>query len=208
LTDVYPNGKSMLLLDGIRRMRFRTGFTINDTSNISPGTIYPVDVELFANTAITFLAGHSIRVDITSSNYPRFDSNLNNGQTMYVAGDTLIAENTVYMNSANASYITLPLENFPDAINEVSVEDEFNLYPNPCSNKLAISSLQFAIKSVSIYNPLGEMLLAVSLPPDSYRDANCLLPTDFDVHSLPPGIYFLTIESSKGIATKKFTILR
>ncbi|CAN5463081.1 CocE/NonD family hydrolase [soil metagenome] len=203
LTDVYPNGKSMLVQDGIRRMRFRTGFTVNDTSNISPGSIYPVDVELFANTAITFLAGHSIRVDITSSNYPRFDCNLNNGQTMYVAGDTLIAENTVYMNSANASYITLPLENFLDGISEHEGNDVFSVYPNPVNDKFTIHDLQCtmgAIVRIGIYNSLGAV---VNLPV-----AYCLLPAVFDVHSLPPGIYFLTIESPKGIATKRFSILR
>ena len=101
LTDVYPDGRSELVLDGIRRMRFRNGFAAGDTSSITPGTLYPLDIDFFANTAITFPAGHKIRVDITSSNYPRFDKNLNNGQTMYVAGDTLVAENTVYMNNTN-----------------------------------------------------------------------------------------------------------
>jgi len=203
LTDVYPDGRSMLLLDGIRRMRFRSGYTANDTSVISPGSIYPLDIDLFANTAITFLAGHRIRVDISSSNYPRFDSNLNNGQTMYVAGDTLIAQNNVYMNNTDASYITLPLEGFPNAVNEIGAEEEFMIYPNPVEDKCTIHNAQCRIGTaaiVSIFNSFGA---AVNLP-TAYR----LLPTDLDVHTLPPGIYFVKIESSKGTSTQRFSIVR
>ncbi len=207
LTDVYPDGRSMLVLDGIRRMRFRNGYTANDTAAIIPGTIYPLDIELFANTAITFLAGHHIRVDVSSANYPRFDCNLNNGQTMYVAGDTLIAENTVYMNSTNASYITLPLESFPDAVDE-AVTGEFNLYPNPVGDKFTIhNSVPIAIGitsitaiKISICNSIGA---SVGLP-----IVYCLLPIEVDVHALPAGIYFIKIESSKGISTQRFSIIR
>ncbi len=210
LTDVYPDGRSMIVLDGIRRMRFRNGYTANDTSTIVAGNIYPLDINLFANTAITFLAGHKIRVDVTSSNYPRFDSNLNNGQTMYVAGDTLTAQNTIYVNSSNASYITLPLENFPDAINTVDASNDIIIYPNPCSSKLAIRSLQFVMESISIYNSLGELVLVQGTPFESIAlpTANSPLPVYFDVHLLPGGLYFVRIVSSKGTVTKRFSIIR
>jgi len=142
LTDVSWDGSSMLVQDGIRRMRFRNGYAAADTSNIVPGTIYSLDIELFGNTAITFLAGHSIRVDVTSSNYPRFDSNLNNGQAMYVAGDTLVATNTVYLNQFNSSYITLPLESFPISVDEVQSKSFINIYPNPATDHVFIMSHQ------------------------------------------------------------------
>lgn len=203
LTDVYPDGRSMLLLDGIRRMRFRNGYTAADTSAIIPGTIYTLDIDLFANTSITFLAGHRIRVDISSANYPRFDRNLNNGQTMYTAGDTLIAQNTVYMSNINASYITLPLENFPDAVSEINSKKDFSIFPNPCTNKIAIGSWQFAIKAISIYDSLGELVLTAS-----FSSANGTLPIEVDVSSFASGIYFIKIESPKGSISKRFAVIR
>jgi hypothetical protein len=140
LTDVYPDGRSMLVSDGITRMRFRNGFTTNDTASMVPGTVYPVDIVL-PTSAITFKAGHRIRLDITSSNYPRFDNNLNNGGAMYVAGDTNIANNTVYFNTQYPSHINLKLVDFAGNVNtsplsQISAE----VYPNPSNGN---STLQF-----------------------------------------------------------------
>ena len=138
LTDVYPDGRSMLVLDGIRRMRFRNGYTPADTAFMEAGNIYEVEIEM-VSTAITFKAGHRIRLDITSSNYPRFDNNLNNGGEMYAEGDTLTATNVIYHNSANASFLELPLESFPV---EVSRNRELlgnlSIYPIPCKEQLTL----------------------------------------------------------------------
>lgn len=134
LTDVYPNGTSMLVSDGIRRMRFRDGFTATDTLSMISGQVYEAMIDL-PDVALTFLAGHKIRVDVTSSNYPRFDCNLNNGKTMYVAGDSLIASNKVYVSSDHASYIQLPLNGFFVNVDEKAVnENQMQLYPNPAKD--------------------------------------------------------------------------
>ena len=206
LTDVYPDGRSMLVLDGIRRLRFRNGYNAGDTAASVPGTIYSLDIDLFASTAITFLAGHKIRVDVTSSNYPRFDCNLNNGQTMYVAGDTLVAQNAVYMNSTDASYITLPLENFPNAIDEPDPENDLFIYPNPVTDKLTIHMSAPVIGGsgkgvkISILNNLGIEVNALT----AGRRANTVI----DTHALSPGIYFLKAESAKGIMVQRFSVIR
>jgi predicted acyl esterase len=204
LTDVYPDGRSMLVLDGIRRMRFRNGYAAADTSVISPGTVYPLDVDLFANTAITFLAGHKIRVDVTSSNYPRFDSNLNNGQAMYSAGDTLVAQNVVYMNSTDASYITLPLESFPDAVEEVNAMKGISIFPDPCNEWCEVSGLlaagyQGEISRVVVYDSMGRELYTAFVSSSKLR---------LQTSNLQCGIYFLRISSSKGSCTKMFSIMR
>lgn len=200
LTDVYPDGRSMLVLDGIGRMRFRNGYNGTDTSVITQGTIYPLDINLFTNTAITFLAGHRIRVDVTSANYPRFDSNLNNGQAMYVAGDTLIAQNTIYMNSNNASYITLPLENFPDAVDEVGNGDWLMLFPNPCNDGLEISGLKpGANYAIAIYNAVGQEVYSQQVSASNFK---------IQTQNLRNGIYLLKATSSIGIASKRFSVVR
>ncbi|CAN5136850.1 CocE/NonD family hydrolase [soil metagenome] len=141
LTDVYPDGRSMLVSDGITRMRFRNGFTTNDTASMIPGTVYPVTINL-PSTSITFKAGHRIRVDITSSNYPRFDVNLNNGGAMYVAGDTNIANNTVYFNTQYPSHITLKLVDFVGNVNAIVNQNQLNaiIFPNPSNG---ITTLHF-----------------------------------------------------------------
>jgi uncharacterized protein len=106
LTDVYPDGRSMLVTEGIRRMRFRN--TTSKEELMTPGTIYPVTIEL-TNTALTFLKGHKVRVIVSSSNYPRFALNLNDGGRMYQKGKGLIARNSIYADKTHPSALVLPM---------------------------------------------------------------------------------------------------
>ncbi|HHQ48875.1 MAG TPA: CocE/NonD family hydrolase, partial [Acidobacteria bacterium] len=76
LTDVYPDGRSMLVIDGIARARKRCGD--DRECFLTPGVPAEIDVDLWS-TAIVFNAGHRIRVDIAGSNWPRFEVNLNDG---------------------------------------------------------------------------------------------------------------------------------
>lgn len=111
LTDVYPDGRSMLVTEGIRRLRFRD--TISSTKLGNPGKVYRIDVGL-TNTAITFKKGHRIRLLVSSSNSPKYDVNLNNGGEMY--GDdksgAVVAENSVYHDEERPSALLLPLLKF------------------------------------------------------------------------------------------------
>lgn len=139
LTDVYPDNSSMLLYDGIARMRFRNGFNASDTSCMTPGQIYEIEINL-PDQAITFLSDHRIRVDISSSDYPRFDCNLNNGGAMYAAGDTLIATNKVYVASNYASHIVMPLNGFfvNVAENYPQNKHQIKVFPNPAAQEVNI----------------------------------------------------------------------
>jgi len=108
LTDVYPDGKSLLIQDGIVRMRWR-----NDASSpvaMEPGKVYEAEVTLW-NTSFVWNKGHKIRVAISSSNYPRFSANPNTGVGLikeeHVA--PISAQNTVYFGAGQASRITLPV---------------------------------------------------------------------------------------------------
>jgi len=76
LTDVYPDGRSMLVLDGIRRARSRCGDEAECPLN--PGEPTSLTVDLWS-TAIVFNAGHRIRIDLSGSNAPRFEVNPNHG---------------------------------------------------------------------------------------------------------------------------------
>ncbi len=76
LVDVFPNGEARNLTDGILRIRYRQG--LDKPELAKPGEIYPLTIDAGV-TSNVFLAGHSIRVEISSSNFPRFDRNPNTG---------------------------------------------------------------------------------------------------------------------------------
>jgi predicted acyl esterase len=136
LCDVYPDNRSMLLNDNIFRMRFRDGYTVNDTNFMHLGEIYEIEIQL-PDLAHTFLPGHRIRLDISSSNYPRFDNNLNNGGQMYVSGDTLIATNKVYHNSERISKIEFLSDD--NTSTEIIKKSNIKVFPNPASENLVLT---------------------------------------------------------------------
>lgn len=76
LVDVYPDGRAMILTEGILRARYRNSFT--ELELMEPGEIYELWLNLWA-TANVFLPGHRIRLEVSSSNFPRFDRNSNTG---------------------------------------------------------------------------------------------------------------------------------
>jgi predicted acyl esterase len=137
LCDIYPDNRSMLLNDNIFRMRFRDGYTVNDTNFIHSGVIYEIEI-VMPDIAHTFLPGHRIRLDISSSNYPRFDNNLNNGGQMYVSGDTLIATNRVYHNSERISKIEFLSDD--NTFTEIIQQSDIKVYPNPAYRKLCFNN--------------------------------------------------------------------
>jgi predicted acyl esterase len=105
LTDVYPDGRSMFITDGILRMRNRNGQ--DHWEFMEPGTIYEVMVDLWS-TSYIWNSGHRIRVEVSSSNYPRF---LNNPNTVDRIGKNTtysIAHNVVYVDTTHPSCIVLP----------------------------------------------------------------------------------------------------
>ena len=164
LTDVYPDGRSMLLVDGIRRARFREGFTTSDTTFMNDSsTVYQVEIELNP-TSHTFLAGHRIRLDITSSNYPRFNNNMNDGGAMYIAGDTAIAHNTIMCDAVYPSHLVLPLDIFSISVEE-NPEQSIFVYPNPCQNELLVSipaEMHSKTIFISVFDAAGKKINAKS----------------------------------------------
>ncbi len=106
LTDVYPDGRSMNVVDGIARCRYRKGF--DRLALLTPGEPAAIEVDLWS-TSIIFNKGHRIRVAVTSSNYPRFDVNVNTGWPGWPMGPALPAHNEVLCGGGHASRIILPI---------------------------------------------------------------------------------------------------
>lgn len=105
LTDVYPDGRSMLITDGILRMRNRNG--VDHWEFMESGEIYEVEVDLWS-TSYIWNTGHKIRVSVSSSNYPRFLNNPNTADAIYQNSTYNIAENTIHLGSDTPSCIILP----------------------------------------------------------------------------------------------------
>ena len=110
LSDVYPDGRSMLLTDGILRARFRKSF--EQESFLEPGSVYELTVDLWC-TSIVFNPGHKIRVAVSSSNFPRFDPNPNTGRPLRADKQTRVATNTLHLSRRYPSHIVLPVYNGP-----------------------------------------------------------------------------------------------
>lgn len=106
LVDVAPNGYALNLTDGILRARYRDSQA--RPQFMEPGTVYRFIVNLGA-TSNVFLPGHRLRLEVASSNFPRFDRNLNTGEEIAPATRMAKAKNTVYHDIAHPSAVILPV---------------------------------------------------------------------------------------------------
>ena len=104
LVDVWPNGFAQNLADGIIRARYRD--SQEKPELINPGQIYKLTIDLWA-TSNVFLAGHKLRLDLSSSNFPRFDRNLNTGENQNRATRWVKATNTIYHDQQHPSALIL-----------------------------------------------------------------------------------------------------
>jgi putative CocE/NonD family hydrolase len=107
LVDVYPDGRAYNLTDGIIRARYRRGL---DPQLLQPGVPDRFEIDLWATSNI-FRIGHRIRLQITSSNFPRWDRNPNTGHALGTDGssDLRAAEQTILHDAEHASYVLLPV---------------------------------------------------------------------------------------------------
>jgi len=106
LVDVHPDGRPFNLCDGIIRARYRES-PLNPML-IQPGKIYCYEIDLWV-TSNVFLAGHRIRVEISSSNFPRFDRNTNTGEPFGTSTKLIKATQTIYHDVEHPSHILLPV---------------------------------------------------------------------------------------------------
>ncbi|MGI9145438.1 MAG: CocE/NonD family hydrolase [Chloroflexota bacterium] len=102
----YPEGYEMNLVDSVLRVRFRESF--EREVFMQPGQVYPIVITL-APTSNLFTPGHRIRLDISSSNFPRIDVNPNTGEPMGRHTHQLVAHNSVYFDRARPSHLVLPV---------------------------------------------------------------------------------------------------
>ena len=105
-SDDYPDGYQMGLCDSIIRCRYREGW--DREVFMKPGVAYPVTIAL-PPTSNLFAAGHRIRVDVSSSNFPRLDLNPNTGEPMGRHTHQVVAEQTIHVDADHPSHVVLPV---------------------------------------------------------------------------------------------------
>ena len=115
LTDVYPapDGRSMLVTDGVQRARKRCGD--DRECFLTPGVATEITVDLWS-TAMVFNAGHTIRIDVSGSNAPRFEVNPNDGGDLNNPGVGIVAHPTVLVGPAQPSRLELPVLRSPQIV--------------------------------------------------------------------------------------------
>ncbi|TAK37396.1 MAG: CocE/NonD family hydrolase [Saprospiraceae bacterium] len=193
LTDVYPDGRSILLGETIQRMRFRDGYTTGDTAFMEPGEVYPVTLT-FDPLAQTFKAGHRVRLDISSSNYPRYNRDMNTGGEMYPNGnlDTLVnplvAANAIFMQNNYPSRLELPVVPEAVASQEPVWAGAVRLFPNPAGEQVFLENLP-APATLWLANASGKKLRHFTMTTNQATLGHS---------GLAPGAYFLTIEDANG----------
>ncbi|WP_395745155.1 CocE/NonD family hydrolase [Prosthecobacter sp.] len=106
ICDVYPDGRSMLMAEGIQRLRYRK--SREKPELLKPGQIEEVTVDCWS-TSLIFNAGHRVRVMITSSNFPRFDVNPGTGRAWSDEGEKVKQTNRVYCDAEHPSRLIVPV---------------------------------------------------------------------------------------------------
>jgi hypothetical protein len=105
LIDVYPDGTAYNLDETIQRLRYRNGYE-KPLAWLESGKVYKVALQPMT-TSNYFPAGHRIRIEVSSSNFPRFDRNLNTGGNNYDEAKAVVAHNAVHHSTEYASAVTL-----------------------------------------------------------------------------------------------------
>jgi putative CocE/NonD family hydrolase len=106
IIDVYPDGKAYNLDETIQRVRYREGY--EKEVFMQSGKVYEVNLTPMS-TSNYFEKGHRIRIEVSSSNFPRFDRNMNTGGNNYDETEGVIATNKIHHSSKYPSYVSLPI---------------------------------------------------------------------------------------------------
>lgn len=221
LCDVFPDGRSMLVADGIVQARHRN--SIEKEEFIQPNMIYEFTIDLWS-AAIAFAPGHSIRVDISSSNDPRFEPNPNTGEPFrQKPGFFRTALQTVYRDPEHASAIHLPVvSGAPNTVRlaDRNKPDGFSLgqnYPNPFNSGTFIpvmipGSLPTALISpvkLTIIDVRGRSIRqwTIGQPPGKTMLLDWDGKNDRD-ETVPSGVYFACLTAGHAVQIQKMTLLR
>ena len=214
LSDVYPDGRSMLVADGIIQARHRKSLWREDF--LTPGEVDTFEVDLWS-TAIVFAPGHRIRLAVSSTNFPRFEANPNTGESFRKNTGTVIASQTIFHDAVRPSAFVLPvLEDVaptPDA--PVLVWNA----PNPFNQETRITVnlpdgwwrnlTGDGLPSFEIFDLRGRRVMTWNFVPDWGRDIGLRWRGDDSRgQPLPSGVYIFRFSAGTLQKTAKITLVR
>jgi putative CocE/NonD family hydrolase len=136
LVDVFPDGTARNLTDGILRVRYRE--SLEHPELMTPGTVYKLTIDAGV-TSNVFRTGHRIRLEVSSSNFPRFDRNPNTGGLVADAKDLRKASQTVFHDRERGSYLLLPV--IPPGPAELTSTGQTRYVPKSSSVRVPTSVL-------------------------------------------------------------------
>lgn len=209
ITDVYPDGRSLIFAESHLRLRFRDGLSVADTSFMQANTVYELELT-FDDIGHTFLEGHSIRLIVTSSNYPRFNRNMNTGGEMYpnynidTLVNPLVAANNVHVSSVYPSHLELPVNKEIDTTTtaiRTSLKDEMDIwvYPNPSSSTIVVDQLS-PWQAMYLYDINGRVVWSTE---QGSNESSYTI----DVSGFSRGTYYLeVISNAKTVGLQKVII--
>lgn len=192
LVDEYPDGRSMLITDGIQRMRFRNGYTQADESFMTPGTVYNVQFELpFTN--YTWKTGHRIKIYLGGNNAIRYHVNNQHSGDAYVGGPPTVGGITIHHNSTYPSNISLPGNNPILASQEIIPHGTIEIYPNPGSQSIHFNGLSKELEKIEVRSLTGAVVFSTEK-----------LIQKMDVSSFADGVYLISFLQNGDLITKRF----
>jgi putative CocE/NonD family hydrolase len=222
LCDVYPDGRSMLVADGIIQARHR--LSLETETFLVPGEVTGMSVDLWS-TAVVFAPGHRIRLSVSSSNHPRFEVNPNTGEPFRKNTTFRTAVQAVYHSQANPSALVLPVvRNTGVVSHDPDVPSGFRWldpnFPNPFNASTVVGIQLPARYSSGVGSSVSADLQIVDLLGRVMARRTYLLEgseryvrmvwdgKDLSGDSVPSGIYFIRIRSGQHAESRKMTLIR
>ncbi len=212
LCDVYPDGRVMLVCDGIIRGRYRNSFEQQEL--LVPGEVYSFWVDLW-DTAIAFNRGHRILLAVSSSNAPRFDPNPNTGDPFMQSGPPLVAENSVFIDSDHPSRLVLMVRSGLADVDQPQLSEiPVRLLlpsPNPVRDDMV---LRYSLSRpgdirLSVHDVAGRLVrtLAVGHAETGGHMVQWNV-RDRSGRRVPAGSYFLRLQTGEDVATGTICVVR
>ncbi|MFN8359729.1 MAG: CocE/NonD family hydrolase [Candidatus Kapaibacterium sp.] len=201
LCDVYPDGRWIILTQGIQRLRLRR--SLASEVLLTPNAPDSATIEL-NDLGITFKPGHKIGIILSGSNFPMFDVNLNSGGKMYQAGDSLTAQTLIFSTNSAPSVFEFTTDRVVSAVEDEQVlsENGLAIYPNPAADEFTVDCGKSpASGSIILTDILGNQALRRELSMPSQR-------VTIGTSTLPSGVYTVQVWLGNQLHTERIVISR
>ena len=170
LIDVYPDGREMLVTDGVLRARFRGG--VDHEELVEPGEVHEYEIDLWS-TAIVFAVGHRVQLSMSGSNHTRFAINPNNGLAFGDTTAAAVATVRVRADAGHPSHLLLPVSTEivigAPATSSASAGPALSISVNPARRFVLTRHGAIAPLSVSVYDVAGRLVRALTPVTDDER---------------------------------------